>query len=370
MKNVLVIFGGESCEHDVSVVTGVMTLNGIDKKLYSQIGVYVGKNGKWYTNSKFNDISIFKSVNLQELDEVVLLPSDNCLYKIKKGKLKKLCEIYSAINCCHGGDGEGGGIFAVLKQSRIPCTSADLFASSVAMDKEFTKIALKGIGVKCLSCVRIDRDRFYLKKDEALRLIEIRLGFPVIIKPARLGSSIGIRLAKDEKELERGLTVAFGYDEKVIIEKALRGFREINCAVYKSGGKIVASECEEPNLRGEILSFEDKYKAQTQKDFPAKIDEKTSDKIKNTSKAVYERLKFSGVIRIDYLIVGDDVYLNEINTIPGSLAYYLFCKNTLEFGDFISKLIEESVDEYKAGLLKTTTFQSGVLNLSSCKTKR
>ena len=370
MKNVLVFFGGESCEHDVSVITGVMAQNAVDKKQYFPLPIYVGKNGRWYTHTKLNDVSVFKNLNLQSLEEVAILPSDNTLYKIKKGKLKRICEIYSAINCCHGGEGEGGGLSAVLRQSKIPCTSADEFASSLAMDKEFTKIALKGIGVKCLSCVRIDRDKFYLRKETALRLIELRLGFPVIVKPAKLGSSIGIKLAKDEKELERALTVAFGFDERVIIERALQSFREINCAVYKSGGEIIASECEEPILNGEMLSFEDKYKAPTKKTFPAEIDLKLAEKIKKTAKTVYERFKFSGVIRIDFLLENEEVYLNEINAVPGSLAYYLFCKSTADFGGFLSRLIEESVDDYKMSLQKTTTFQSGVLNISSCKTKR
>ena len=369
MKNVIVIFGGESCEHDVSVITGVMTLNAINKEVYNPIPVYVAKNGRWYTHSQMCDVSTFKRVNLQKLDEVILMPSDNCLYKIKKGKVKMLCEVYSAVNCCHGGIGEGGGLYGIFKQSRIPCTSSGLFASAVAMDKEFTKIALKAIGIKCLPCVKIERDGYFLRKEDVLRLVEIRLGFPVIIKPSKLGSSIGIKIANDESELERGLDIAFGYDEKVIIEKALQNYREINCAVYQVGGEVIASECEEVFSSNALLTFEDKYQSPSKKEFPAQIDETIERRIKNISKIIYRRLSFSGVIRIDYLLKDEEVFVNEINSVPGSLAYYLFCKTTEEFSRLIGSLVEESVDNFAAALQSKTTFQSGILNLSSAKAK-
>ena len=370
MKNVIVFFGGESCEHDVSVITGVMALNAIDKTIYNPVPVYIGKNGKWYSHGKMNDVSMFKNVQLKSLKEVVLLPPNKSLYLIKRGRLKELCEIYSAVNCCHGGEGEGGGLYAILKSCAIPCTSAGLFASAMAMDKELTKLALKSIGVFCLSCVRINRDSFYLQREFVFETVKAKLGFPIIIKPARLGSSIGISIAKSVDELEKGLMQAFVYDSKVIVEKALVGFREINCAVYKRAGEVVVSECEEPILNSELLTFSDKYKLPTQKDFPARIDKEISEKIRKITKTIYQKLNFSGVIRIDYLLLEKEVYVNEINAVPGSLAYYLFCKTTDEFCSFLTHLIEQSVDEGRVQLQNKTTFDSGILNLSSCKTKR
>lgn len=369
MKNVLVIFGGESCEHDVSVITGVMTLNAIDRKIYNPIAVYVSKNGRWYTGESLRDVSVFKNINVKKLSEVALFCGDNNLYCLKKGKVKAVCEVYSAVNCCHGGEGEGGGLYSVLALSKIPCTSAEEFASSSSMDKEFTKLALNGIGVSCLPCVKITDQGFYLRREEVLQLVKSKLDFPVIIKPSRLGSSIGIKIAKDEIELEKGILQALAYDRKVVIESALTNFREINCAVRKVGGVVEASECEEPQLKTDFLTFEDKYKGETEKKFPAEIDKSISDQIKQIAKTVYKRLGFSGVIRIDFLLCEDKIYVNEINSVPGSLAYYLFCKSTEDFAKFITELIEESVDDKKATSQKITTFESGVLNLSSCKTK-
>ena len=200
--------------------------------------------------------------------------------------------------------------------------------------------------------------------------VQEKLGFPIIIKPARLGSSIGISIAKTVDELEKGLMQAFIYDSKVIVEKALAGFREINCAAYKRAGEVVVSECEEPILNSQMLTFNDKYKLPVQKDFPAKIDEEIREKIRKTTKAIYQKLNFSGVIRIDYLLVDKEVYVNEINSVPGSLAYYLFCKTTEDFSKFLTQIIEQSVDENRVLSQNKTVFSSGILNLSSCKTKR
>ncbi len=369
MKNVVVIFGGESCEHDVSVITGVLTLNAIDRSIYNPFPIYVGKNGKWYTHERMNDVSIFQNINVKNLDEVVTLPADNNLYLLKRGKLKSLGEVYSVVNCCHGGEGEGGGLAGVFKISNIPCTSSSLFALSTAMDKEFTKLVLNGIGVSCLPCVRITRDGFYLKREIALDTVKNKLGFPAIIKPSKLGSSIGISVVQSKTELEKGLVLAFSYDEKVIVEKALVGFREINCGVYKTCGEVIASDCEEVVVSGDMLTFGDKYQSPTQKEFPAKLDEEISEKIKQTAKNIYKKLGFSGVIRIDFLLCNNEIFVNEINSIPGSLSYYLFCKTTLNFCTFLTSLIEESVDDFRAISQNKKSFKSGVLNISSCKTK-
>ena len=314
--------------------------------------------------------SLFKNIKLESLNEIALLPSDRNLYLRKRGKIKPLCEIYAVVNCCHGGEGENGELYALFKRCNLPCTSSGLFASALAMDKEFTKLALKGIGVNCLPCVRINRDSFYLKREIVFHTVKIKIDYPVIIKPATLGSSIGITIAQNENELEKGLVQAFIYDDKVIIEKALKNFREINCAVYKKEGEVVVSECEEPILNGEILTFSDKYKLPTQKEFPANLDDEIRDKIRKTSKTVYVKLNFSGVIRIDYLLNGKEVLVNEINSVPGSLAYYLFCKTTDEFSSFLTQLIEQGVDEYRVKLQNKTTFESGVLNMTSSKIKR
>lgn len=370
MKNVLVFFGGISCEHDVSVITGVMTLNAICKSEYNAVPVYVSRSGEWFTGDKLKDLSFYKEFKSDGLKKCVLLPMQDTLFLIKSNKLKPLFKVYSAINCMHGGYGEGGEFTAIFKNSKIPFVCPDLFSSALAMDKEFTKIALSSIGVNCLPYVKIHRDNYYLKRDYALKVIRKKLDFPVVIKPAKLGSSIGISVAKDVRELEKGIDFAFKFDEKIVVEKGLENFREINCAVYKSGGYTNVSELEEVEKSEEILSFSDKYKFPVKKTFPAQIDGEIYSRIKAISGAIYRKLAFSGVIRIDFLLRENQIFVNEINSIPGSMAYYLFCKDFNEYSTMISKLIEESVDNFKSSALSIKTFDGGILNLSSSKIRK
>lgn len=370
MKNVLVFFGGVSCEHDVSVITGVMTLNAIDKSEYNAVPVYVGRGGEWFTGEKLKDLSFYKELKSDGLKKCVLLPMQDTLFLLKSNRLKPLFKVYSAINCMHGGYGEGGEFTALLKNSSIPFVCPDLFSSALAMDKEFTKIALSSIGVNCLPYVKIHRDNYYLKRDYALKVIQKKLDFPVVIKPAKLGSSIGISVAKNVRELEKSIDFAFKFDEKIIVEKGLENFREINCAVYKSGGSTTVSELEEVEKSEEILSFSDKYKTPAKKTFPAQIEGEIYSQIKAISGAIYRKLAFSGVIRIDFLLWENKIFVNEINSIPGSMAYYLFCKDFNEYSNMLSQLIEESVDCFKSSALSIKTFDGGILNLSSSKIRK
>lgn len=367
MKNICVFFGGVSCEHDISVITGVMTVNAVDRAQYSIIPVYVDKKGEWFTGEKLNDLSEFTNLNVEKLQKVTFLPGDNTLYLVKKSKLKQYHKIYSAVNCMHGGWGEDGGLYSLLSSCNIPCVSAPPFASALAMDKEFTKIALGGLLVEVLPYVKINRSNYYIRKETALKLVNKKLNFPVIIKPATLGSSIGINIAKDVEELEKGITLALVYDEKVVIESVVENAREINCACYKRGKEIVLSNLEEVVKRADLLSFEDKYKTPVDKICPANIPFEIAEKIKNTTKLVYRKLGFLGVIRIDYLISGEKVYLNEINTVPGSLAYYLFSSDFEGFSQMLTDMIEESADKNNERLLSVKTFDGGVLNFSSIK---
>ena len=370
MKNVIVIFGGESPEHDISIITGVMALNAIDRNLYTPIPIFVDKKGEWFTSTELFDLSFYKKIDYKKLIKVALLPPSDNLFSIKNSKIKSFAKIYSAVNCMHGGEGEKGGVGAIFKQCKIPCASSGLFPSSLAMDKEFTKIALQGIGVDFLPYVRIKRETFYLRREYALKFIGKKLGYPVIVKPANLGSSIGIEVATDEGQIERGLERAFLFDEKVVVEKFLQGAKEINCAVYKKGGERVVSECEEPTTSKEFLTFEDKYQTPSVKKFPAEIPEQLSSKIKEITSTVYKKFGFSGVVRMDYLIRENQIFLNEINSIPGSLSYYLFCKTPSDFSQMLTDLIEESVDEYREYSRSVFTFKSDVLNLDSCKIKK
>lgn len=347
MKNVLIFFGGKSCEHDVSVITGVMTANRVDGSGYNAVPVYVDGKGVWYSGDRLKDLSWYKTEDKKQVKRVFLTGGDDRLYSIRGSRIKPIAEVYCALNCMHGLNGEDGSVAGAVKLSGIPFASPGIYPSAVSMDKHFTKLALSAIDVKTLPYVRLRRENYFKKRDFARRFIEKSLGYPVIVKPADLGSSIGISVAEDGEKLFDALDTAFRYDGKIIAERALKGYREINCACYRAGGKYFVSECEEPTASGDILSFSDKYVSPTDKKFPADIPEELSDEIRSVTEKVYRKLEFTGVIRIDYLYADGELYLNEINSVPGSLAYYLFCKDNEEFGKMLERLIEEGVSEYK-----------------------
>ena len=360
MKNIAVFFGGVSVEHDVSIITGALTLNSIDKEKYNAIPVYVDKDGKWYTGEKLKDVDQFKKLPQKELLQVLLLPGDNKLYQVKGKKIKPLLNISVAINCMHGERGEDGSLSGLLNMCNIPLASPPLLASSVCMDKCFTKTVMSGLKVKTLPFVTIT------SKSDLNETVK-KLGFPVVVKPACLGSSIGIRRADNFDQLSLGVQTALQYGEKVIVEKCLEEFVEINCAVYRGeNGGIIVSECERPEGKNLLLSFEDKYLS-GKRVFPADIDKKTSDKIKEITRKVYAELYSEGVIRIDYFVSNGQVYLNEINTVPGSLSYYLFGETLRSFTKMLNQLLARAERRYNSSSTIKKSFKTSILTMTGAK---
>lgn len=373
MKNILIVFGGKSCEHDISVITGVLTTNSIDGNLYNKIPVYVSGDGEWFYSPLLNNLEWYKTKDYKKVSKVTLLLGDDYLYSVKGGKTKKLFKIDCAINCMHGVNGEDGSLCGLMKLCNIPLASPDTFTSSFSIDKDVTKIVLKGLNVNCLPHLRIMKDCFFTKKDLAIKMVESKFSYPVIVKPAHLGSSIGISVANNSLELEQALINAFTYDVKVIVERALKDFVEINQSVYKIGEDIRLSQLERPFMEKDILSFKDKYlsnKKLPKKEFPAKISDKLKTEIYKITEKVYRKCCFNGIIRIDYLIENDVVYLNEINTVPGSLAYYLHCQNLREFGYLLTSLIESTINAFNQKKSLKKVYLSGVLNVKGAKGKR
>ena len=369
MKNILVFYGGKSCEHDVSIITGVLTLNSLDKNLYNPIPVYLSHSGEWFTGDSLFDVSFYKNFSEKPLKKVTLLSGDSSLY-IKGKKLKKLCNTYSAINCLHGLNGEDGSLSGLLKLHGIPLASPDIFSSSLSIDKEYTKFVLSGLKVNKLNCVKLYDYSYYQNKERYLQEIESSLSYPVIVKPANLGSSIGVCSAEDRASLEKAIEGGFIYDDKIIIEQKLSNFIELNCSAYKGKNGVVVSKVERPISASEILTFKDKYegfKGGGEREFPAKISKKLTEKIQNTTKKIYEELGFFGIIRIDYLLQGEKIYLNEINTVPGSLAYYLFSDTLKGFTEILSEIIELSVQHNLKYLSRKFDYKSSVLKIEGVK---
>lgn len=355
-RDILVIFGGNSTEHDISVITAVEALNSMPIKGYNVIPIYI-RDSVWYTGSRLFEIKSYIDFNPKGLNIVCV--SGGKVYKA--GHYKKFagfCDADCAVLCTHGGDGENGSLQGLLEMNGIPYTSCDVRTSALCMDKHLTKLALNAMGVDTVE----GREIVLPHGEGVIDEIESEFGYPVMVKPAEQGSSIGLTFAKNRKALEEGLTVAAAFGKRALVEKGLTDFAELNVAVATLNGKIEVSEVERPISANEFLTYGDKYigggkgMADLKREFPAKIDEKTAKYLKSTAKSVYEHLGLFGVVRMDFL-KKDKVYLNEINTLPGSLAHYLFPKYS--YSEFLRGLIESSImrgagkkAEYKTDVLR------------------
>lgn len=377
MKNILLIFGGKSFEHDISIITALIVKNRYNGK-FNLVPIYIDRDNEWFyfagKNLNSHMFKDFKNTYKQnQFYKAFLKTNDNCLY-YKKGLFYKKIEIYSAINCCHGGIGECGMLSDILLASKIPVSSGGHTALGICMDKLLSKYCFDGLKIPFLKYFKTSLKEWKNDREHVLKKVE-NVGYPVIIKPASLGSSIGIFVAKNKEEFLNNIESSLAFDEKVLIEKAvLDKMVEFNIAVMKKDGKIVLSEIDKPLRSDEILSFKDKYigdeknvpsrngaKNTTQKapskgggylsenkKFVDDLPKKLVEKIRQISEKVYTDLGLYGVCRIDFIMDKKmNIYLNEINAVPGSLAYYFFIPKMFKsMGEFIDCLAEEGVIEY------------------------
>ena len=351
-KNIAVIFGGKSNESEVSVITGTMAANVLKKGGNTVIPLYMSSRGELFTGEELLDITNYRDGANKKFPRA-LIGKGGVYVLNKRGKTKKFLKVDVALNCCHGGWGEGGGVCGLFALNDIPLASAGMFESAAFMDKYYTKLILRSLGVKFVKYA-------YMRQQTEFSEAE-KLGYPLIVKPAKLGSSIGIECVENREELEEALSAAFLYDDGVICEKYIKDRREINCAAYYSKGKVITSECEEAVSRGDILSFDDKYTGGGKSVLPAHISERIAEKIKKTTAKVYSRLNMRGIVRFDFLLSGEEVYLSEVNTVPGSLSYYLLSSGFKEFYPVLQAVIVQAEEDYKCASQKTV-LKTGILN--------
>lgn len=342
-SKIVVFFGGKSVEHDISIITGVQAIQNLNTLKYEILPIYIDKLERFWTGEELKKLEFFKSgVDYKKLKRVAMLAGDKNLYVIKGRKLKTLGEIDCAINCTHGLNGEDGCISAIMQISQIPFASPEIMGSSIALDKMVSKLALKGAGINVAKGQEVSLQEFNKDKTKAIEFTK-KLSYPVIIKPSRLGSSIGVKVCANEEELIESLTEAFIFDQNILVEKAFTDFVEYNCSGIKLNSEVLVSEIEKPVSSGEILSFNDKYVSSGGREFPAKISASLEKKIKKTTAEIYRLFKLSGVIRIDFIYdnTSKTLYVNEVNTVPGSLAFYLW-KDKFNFSSMLDSLITEA----------------------------
>ena len=376
MKNLGVIFGGVTCEHDVSVVTGLQLIENVDKTKYNVIPIYIHSNGEWYTGERLLDASIYKFFDFYEsvLNKAIIPPNRKGLVIAKKGLFskEKFVPLDVVIPAMHGMNGEDGTLQGLLELANIPYTSSGVLGAAVGMDKILMKKVFEAHELPILPYVYFIREEWEKDREKVLKQIEEKIEYPMFVIPSNLGSSIGISKAKDKEGLIEAIEVAISYDSRIVVEKGVNELREINCSGLGNQDDVMTSCCEEPVSWKDFLTFEDKYmrggksgKQGGAKSAPAKIaganlspkqggmdsmdrripaqipDEQT-ELIKEYTKKAFKALNSKGVVRIDFIIDKQEnkVYLNEINTIPGSFAFYLWNHEGLEYPELIDKLVE------------------------------
>ena len=372
-KNIGVFFGGCSVEHEVSIISALQVIKNIDKNKYNVVPVYISQDGVWYTNKYYwlTQIESFRNLKytLQQCTKVLpsLNANDGLLWSYPKGLFnssKKLVKLDVAFPVFHGAYGEDGCFQGIFEAMNIPYVGSDVVSSAVCMDKTLTKQICEAIRIPVVEYCRIDADLWAKDKAGCLAKIKKSLAFPLIVKPNDLGSSIGVSKANNETELENAVDVVTAYSNEILIERCVTNIREINCSVAETEKGILVSECEEPIVISDnLLTFSEKYlsesttssegMASTKRKIPAEISGTVKNKIQEHAVKIFKHLGCSGVVRIDFILEGKSIYLNEINTIPGSLAFYLWEATDKNFETLISELIENSVKRFiKKGKLR------------------
>lgn len=356
--NLAVLFGSRTAEHDVSIVSGLQLLENVDEAKYNTFPVYISRKGEWFVGEPLRDIKTFRdfSPELKGITRVYLpaSPGVGGLIALRQGGLfKKQSDEIISIDCAilafHGMHGEDGTIQGLFELCDIPYSSVGVTGSGVGMDKIIMKAVFDSMGLPVLPSKYCYRSRWLSDKEAVLDEMEA-IGYPLYVKPANLGSSIGIGRADDRAGLAKAIDVAASYDRRVLVEKGISNRREINCAGLGYGNDCLPSVCEQPISLNDILTFEDKYTSGSKskgmstlsRQIPAPISDDMTRRIQDMTKDIFKMLECKGVVRIDYMIDEDDgeVYVNEINTIPGSFAFYLYEPLGIPYKELIDKLVE------------------------------
>lgn len=375
--NIGVFFGGCSTEHEISVISASQAMSAIDRSVYDVTPVYITKQGHWYTGEALFDVSNYRDIPslLEKCTEVYMEPvrDDYNLYTQKKKLFGS--NVYTtldvAIPVLHGAYGEDGTFEGILDAIAIPYAGCNVLASANGMDKITMKMILQACDVPVVDYVWFTDKQWFAQKDALIAKIEKELGYPVIVKPANLGSSVGIGRAKDRTQLIDRINDAERYSTRIIVEHMIENLHEVNCSVLGDCDDYKTSVCEEPIKSGEILSYEDKYMGGTkgakgmqasQKRIPADLLVEVSDRIRFLAGETFRVLSCHGVSRVDVIIDADNgnIYVNEINTIPGSLSFYLWEATGLPFDKLMDTLVKLALKRKREQSKKTISYDQNI----------
>ena len=377
-----VFFGGRSVEHEISVISALQAINAFDKNKYEVIPVYISKEGKWFTGPELLEVSNYKDLKSLEdkVEEVYMKPifGDYHLYRSKpKGGLfskqsPEIAELHIAFPVLHGSHGEDGMFQGVLESIGIPFVGCDTLASANGMDKITMKMILRESGIPVVDYIWFNDREWLASRETVDKKVEELLCYPVIVKPANLGSSVGISKASDRKELDHAVENAIKFSSRIIVEHMIQDMMEINCSVIGDADHRETSVCEEPITHKDFLTYDEKYGGgnktgmqASEKKIPADIPDEKSAKIRQLASETFRVLACNGVSRIDFMIdkENDEIFVNEINTIPGSLSFYLWEETGIPFNQLIDKLISLALKRKRDTDRKTYSYDTNIFTM-------
>ena len=379
MKKVGIIIGGKTVEHEVSIITGLQIYDNIDRTKYQPFVIYIDKKGKWNIGESLGDIKTYQNKSFEGVTEVIpwqnfdkkntltLHPNPDLKQGLFAKKREKL-EVEVVIPAVHGTNVEDGALQGILESCGVPYCFTGVKASALGMDKVSMKKVFQAENLPMVNHTWFYRSQYRTDQSQYLEKAE-EIGYPLIVKPANLGSSVGINKATNRDELMESIEVAISYDKKILVEQCIENLREINCAVIGYEDDVEASLCEEPIGWEDFLKYEDKYMSgkkgkgsgEDKRIIPADLPEEVSQRIRELAKKAFMAIDASGTSRVDFLYDNKNIYVNEINTIPGSISFYLWEPSGLPFKELITRLIEiaekkhqdesENIDSYDIDLL-------------------
>lgn len=357
-----VIFGGRSVEHDVSIVTGHQIMNAFDLQHYEVIPIYITRDGKWFTGDPLRIIDNFKDNELTSYDGVkaaILSPDirhhgliiNPLAGRFAKSEVLRLDVVFPAIHGSHGEDGTLQGLFELAD---IPYIGFATCGSALTNDKILTKQILKQNSIPVLDSIHFTRAEWLADADAIVTRLKATFAYPMFVKPATLGSSIGVSRVDDDTLLRPAIEIAANFDRRVLVEPAVTDGMEINCSVMGYGADIQASVLEQPVSWSQFLAFEDKYlrgsegMKSAERIIPAPLSDELTQRIQDLSLQAFKAVDGRGIVRIDFLVKPDlgEVYLNELNTMPGSLSFYLWHATGLSQAQVVDKLVTLARDAY------------------------
>lgn len=377
-----VIYGGSTVEHEVSIISAVQAMGYMDRDKYEIIPIYVDKNRDWYTGKMLSDIEIYRDFdNLKRYAKrVVLVKKGNKYFLQTLGLIKRnIAEIDIAFPIVHGNNAEDGTLAGYLDTLGIPYVGSHVLGAAMGQDKVVMKQVMKACGLPIVNYTWFYDTEYNNFRDEIHKEIK-KLGYPVIVKPASLGSSVGIVFVKEEKNIDEAILEAIKYDNKIVVEKAITDLTEVNCSVLGNYEYQELSAIEEVMSTDEFLTYQDKYigsgakkgvkgngskgMVATDRVIPARINDNLAEEVKRISKETFKALNLSGLCRIDFLVdkKNDKVYVNEPNTIPGSLSFYLWEPIGKKYPTLLDDMISIAIKDYKKRNRKVCSFETNILS--------